>query len=304
MDKELNASSPAKVESQFSHEPVIRHVSDTAWLVAAMRVIESERSDALFKDPMAIRLLGEKGQTLKDLLKQRGEDYSWFMAVRTMVIDRWVTEMVQSHQVDAVVNLAAGLCTRPYRLKLPAELHWLDVDFPPVIEHRRQSMAGHWPTCQMESVSIDLSIEADRRAFLQTIGNRFKHILVITEGLLPYLQTNVVEHLADDLLAQAAVQFWLTDMYGASAWSGVQQSEWQKALIATDAKLEFLFSHRAEDLVGRGWEVIKAENFVKVGEVLQRLPTHGRVEQKEAIERWRDCHLYLFRRGSSQPKKN
>lgn len=300
MDTELTATPLANVEAKTFPEPVIRHVSDTAWLVAAMRVIESERSDALFKDPLAIRLLGEKGQGLIDLIKKRAEDYSWFIAVRTIVIDRWVGEIIQSQSVDAVVNLAAGLCTRPYRLKLPSQLHWIDVDFAPVIEHRRRCLVGQMPTCQMDSVAVDLSIDADRRDFLQKISGQYKHILVITEGLLPYLNTSVVEHLADDLHAQASVQFWLTDMYGASAWSGEHQSEWQKALQVTDAKLEFLFSHSAQDLVDRGWELINSENFVKVGEVLQRLPSHARVERRDSIERWRDCHIYLFRRGASK----
>jgi len=47
--------------------------------------------------------------------------------------------------VDVVVNLAAGLDTRPYRMDLPASLLWIEVDLPPLIAYwdgRRR--AGGW----------------------------------------------------------------------------------------------------------------------------------------------------------------
>ena len=44
----------------------IEHVSDTALLVAAFRARESARPDALFRDPLAARVAGEKGLQLLD----------------------------------------------------------------------------------------------------------------------------------------------------------------------------------------------------------------------------------------------
>ena len=42
----------------------IRNVSDTARWVAIYRAIESERADALFNDPFARRLGGERGEAI------------------------------------------------------------------------------------------------------------------------------------------------------------------------------------------------------------------------------------------------
>ena len=42
----------------------ITHVSDTALLVAGCRAIESERPDALVRDPFAARLAGERGRAM------------------------------------------------------------------------------------------------------------------------------------------------------------------------------------------------------------------------------------------------
>lgn len=39
----------------------IRHISDTALWVAVYRAQESERPDAVFRDPLARRLAGERG---------------------------------------------------------------------------------------------------------------------------------------------------------------------------------------------------------------------------------------------------
>jgi O-methyltransferase involved in polyketide biosynthesis len=47
----------------MSPEPLVRNVSDTARWVAAYRAMESARPEALFKDPFAERLEGERGQS-------------------------------------------------------------------------------------------------------------------------------------------------------------------------------------------------------------------------------------------------
>ena len=84
----------------------LRDVSDTAWAVAALRATESERPDALFKDPYARRLVGERGSAI---IANMSPDYdmSWFMAIRTKILDEIVLRAIKSHGIDCVVNLAA-----------------------------------------------------------------------------------------------------------------------------------------------------------------------------------------------------
>jgi len=66
----------------MSDAPLIRNVSDTALWVAAYRALESERPDALFHDPYARELAGERGwRILEGLPKARRTD--WPMVVRT-----------------------------------------------------------------------------------------------------------------------------------------------------------------------------------------------------------------------------
>ena len=63
---------------------LIRDVSDTAMLVAACRAIETERSDALFTDPWAGRLAGERGRKIARSMPHRDVTL-WTVAIRTVV---------------------------------------------------------------------------------------------------------------------------------------------------------------------------------------------------------------------------
>src|SRR5262245_15406547 len=100
-------------------DDAIRDVSDTALWVALYRAEESERKDALFHDPYARRLAGERGQRILDTVPG-AHRISWPMVVRTQVLDEIILRLVKEHGVDTVLNLAAGLDARPWRLPLPA----------------------------------------------------------------------------------------------------------------------------------------------------------------------------------------
>src|SRR4030095_3551837 len=95
-------------------ESPIHNISDTARWVAVYRARETERPDAVFRDPFARALAGERGQQIAQA--QDGEYIARSFLARTDLCDRFVTRLVK-HGVDLVVNLAAGLDTRPYRME-------------------------------------------------------------------------------------------------------------------------------------------------------------------------------------------
>ena len=107
----------------------IEHVSDTARWVAVYRAMETERPDAIFKDPFARRLAGDRGQAIVDGMKQ-GRSMAWAMITRTASFDEMILDIIKRENVDLVVNLACGLDARAWRLDVPRDLHWVDVDFP------------------------------------------------------------------------------------------------------------------------------------------------------------------------------
>jgi methyltransferase (TIGR00027 family) len=109
------------------------------------------------------------------------------MIVRTAVMDEVILQAIERDGVGTVLNLAAGLDTRPYRLALPSTLRWVEVDFPDVVAYKEEELAGERPACALERVGIDLTDVPRRRALFGRIGSAERPVLVVSEGLLIYL---------------------------------------------------------------------------------------------------------------------
>jgi methyltransferase (TIGR00027 family) len=186
-------------------EPLIRNISDTALWVAAYRARETERPDALFHDPFAGRLAGERGARIADQMSH-SVDTSWAMVMRTYLMDRAIRNRVESG-TDVVLNLAAGLDTRPYRLDLPPGLDWVEVDLPNLLAYKQEALADETAKCRLEQIALDLSDGDARRALFGRLGRG----LAITEGLLVYLTEEEVIALGRDL-AGAGFEHWLFDL--------------------------------------------------------------------------------------------
>jgi methyltransferase (TIGR00027 family) len=213
----------------------IRNVSDTALWVAVYRAMESERSDAHFQDPYARRLAGERGQAIVEAMP-RGKSMSWPMVVRTAVMDEIVMRCVQQG-ARSVLNLAAGLDARPYRLPLPSTLRWLHVDLPDMVDYFRERMAGETPRCELEFVTADLRDAATRREVFAKAASQGP-VLVITEGLLVYLESEQVSELARDLHDIARARWWLTDLASPMLLKFLEK-QWQPKLTQGNAPFRF-----------------------------------------------------------------
>jgi methyltransferase (TIGR00027 family) len=189
----------------------IEHVSDTARWVAVYRAMETERADAIFRDPFARRLAGERGQAIVDEMK-RGRSMAWAMIVRTAVFDEVILDVIKREKVDLVVNLACGLDARAWRLDVPAGLRWVDVDFPVMIDYKTDLMKNERPVCRYEAVATDLTDDRARSALFARLGGSAQRALVVSEGLLIYLTPDDVSKLARDLHAQSAFRWWVIDI--------------------------------------------------------------------------------------------
>ncbi len=189
----------------------IEHVSDTARWVAVYRAMETERPDAIFRDPFARRLAGARGQAIVDEMKS-GRSMAWAMITRTAMFDDIILDLVNRKQLDLIVNLACGRDARAWRLPLPPELRWVDVDFPVMIDYKAEVLDGERPVCRYEAVATDLTDAGARSALFARLGGEAKRTLVVAEGLLIYLTAEQVGELARDLHAQPAFRWWLIDL--------------------------------------------------------------------------------------------
>jgi methyltransferase (TIGR00027 family) len=191
-------------------EPAIRNISDTACWAALYRARESERPDALFRDPLAQRLAGPRGEQIAAALPF-SDRYTWSWVARTYLFDRFITQQVEQG-AELVVNLAAGLDARPYRLALPAALRWIEVDLPELISYKEEVLAGEQPACTLQRVRLDLRDVGARRKLFDELGHGAKRALIITEGLLIYWTAEEVGGLAQDLARPASFQRWILDL--------------------------------------------------------------------------------------------
>ena len=71
---------------------------------------------------------------------------------RTYLFDRFIAQQI-ARGADTVVNLAAGLDARPYRMDLPRTLHWIEVDLPELLAYKEQALAREKPNCALERVA-------------------------------------------------------------------------------------------------------------------------------------------------------
>jgi methyltransferase (TIGR00027 family) len=163
---------------------LIQDVSDTAFMVATYRAIETARPDALFRDPLAGRLAGKHGQDIVKSLPRGAMLGRWFIAIRTCIIDAFI-EAAIDQGMDTVLNLGAGLDTRPYRMNLPPPLRWIEVDYPKIITLKDSRLSGETPRCRLQRIQLDLADVAARRRRFAQVGGKNEKIFVVTQGGLP-----------------------------------------------------------------------------------------------------------------------
>ena len=229
----------------------IENVSDTARWVAVYRAMETARPDALFRDPYAERLAGEHGLEIMNGMRS-GKRMAWAMIVRTQVFDEIIMERITGAGVDTVLNLAAGLDARAWRLPLPPTLHWIDVDLPAMSEYKASLMRDEAPVCRYEAIAADLTDEAVRHALFSQVGATARTMLVITEGLLVYLDEAEVISLARAIHAMPRARWWLSDIASPMLLEFMRK-EWGRAVELAKAPFKFGPADSAAFFAPLGW---------------------------------------------------
>ena len=174
------------------------------------------------------------------------------MIVRTAVMDEIILRLVNTEGVDTVLNLAAGLDVRPYRLDLPSTLRWVDVDLAGILSYKEEALRTESPRCRVEFVRADLTSAEERRAVFQRVGETARRVLVISEGLLVYLTPDDVTALAQDLAAQPALRWWLIDLGSPALLEWLKRS-WGSQLRAGNAPMRFAREEGTAFFAPAGW---------------------------------------------------
>ncbi len=276
----------------------IQHVSDTAIWVAYYRALESERPDALFRDDLAKTLVGTRGRAIAENLKRSSRYTRWSVIIRTAIIDDFIRKKV-AEGVDLVLNLGAGLDTRPYRLELPASLHWIEVDYPGIIEHKQRLLKAETPRMNLERITLDLADVDERRKLFARLNTQFKSILVLTEGVIPYLTEEHVASLADDLHAEGNFRFWIAEFFSPRIYGYFKTKQSMKRM--KNAPFRFFPEDWFGLFRGHGWAPEEIKYLGEESQKLGRTPPYPwwvklllRFAKEEKVAASRKMSAYLI----------
>jgi methyltransferase (TIGR00027 family) len=249
-------------------EPLLRNISDTARWVATYRADESEREDALFRDPLARRLAGERGQGIASVVRA-GRD-PWPFVMRTYLFDQAIAGEIATG-ASLVLNLAAGLDTRPYRMDLPPSLRWVEVDLPELLDYKEDVLRGETPRCALERVRLDLSDVEARRALFERLGRTVTKVLVVSEGLVIYWTAEEVAALARDLAGPPSFERWVLDLSSPGLLKMLQRSMGQH-LENAGVPFKFAPPEGPGFFAPLGWRPLSVRSLLRTAASLGRVP--------------------------------
>jgi methyltransferase (TIGR00027 family) len=245
----------------------ISNVSDTARWVAVYRARESARPDALFHDPYAQLLAGEGGLAIAAFMPRQARN-GWPMIARTKLMDDAIMATI-AQGCDCVVNLAAGFDTRPYRLQVSSSLRWIEADLPALTEEKERLLKDAEPRCQLRRIKVDLADSGARIAMLKEAVEPSRNVLVITEGLLVYLEEAQVRSLAMDLKAQAGIRWWILDLASPALLKMMGKSMGPQL---ANAPMKFGPANGVAFFEDLGWRATQVQSVLRAAARFRRLP--------------------------------
>ena len=150
-------------------DALVRDISDTALWVAYYRAQETDRPDALFRDPFARALAGERGEKIAKAQTFGGQERLVVHGEDGAVRPRSSPTACAAARISSSTS-RPGLDTRPYRMDLPQDAAVggsRSARHPRLQGGRaRRRRAG----LRLERVRLDLSDVAARRALFARLG--------------------------------------------------------------------------------------------------------------------------------------
>ncbi|MGE5461989.1 MAG: class I SAM-dependent methyltransferase [Syntrophothermus sp.] len=172
---------------------------ETMLMTLSGRAMQSQWKNPILRDPWAEEAMLHIDY---DMSKQLTGMASWNMwkdigptiiATRAATIDQLTTRFLDDHPDAVVLQVGCGMDSRAFRVNPPAGVEWFDVDYPDVIDLRRQL----FPTRDNYHV---IGAPLDDLRWLDEVP-RERPGLMIAEGVLHYLSETDVKALLNGVVA-------------------------------------------------------------------------------------------------------
>ncbi len=205
----------------------ISDVSSTMLITLYARAQESVSPDPIIEDPKAVEMIeiikkaivGSDNPIHKKILSHNyNQKLAVTMALRCRRFDQYVLDFLFEYPEGTVINLGCGLDTRFYRID-NGRVIWFDIDFPEVIELRKQFMVEN-----SRYIFIANSILSPDWISKVKTGGPY---LILAEGVFMYLTESDVKELLNRILLDlenAEIVCEVTNRY----WVNKMNSAWMK----------------------------------------------------------------------------
>ena len=172
---------------------------ETMLMTLSGRAIQSQWKNPILRDPWAEKAMRHIDY---DIGKHYGGVGSWslwseigctIVATRAATFDLLTNRYLADHPDATVLHVGCGMDSRAFRVNPPVSVQWFDVDYPDVIELRRQLFperaAYHLIGARLEDLRWLDGVPTDRPG------------LLIAEGVLHYLSETEVKALLNAVVA-------------------------------------------------------------------------------------------------------
>ncbi|MEU3032340.1 class I SAM-dependent methyltransferase [Streptomyces incarnatus] len=214
----------------------------TAVGVARVRALETERENALFRDPLAqaFATAGGLGPSVStppgdEAARRRRLGVAFSIVIRTKFPDDLLRQASASG-TRQVVLLGAGMDSRAFRMDWPAGTRLFEVDTAAPLDFKALVLRQEQAVARCERITVPVDLREDWPGALVAAGHDPAVPAVwIAEGLLIYLPEDAVELLLARISAQSAAgsRMGLTpgsrgviERFGADAAPGSAASMW------------------------------------------------------------------------------
>lgn len=200
-------------------------VMETLLPVLYSRVFETHQDNPIFRDPIALawveRIDYDFSQYDDAPLNHLG------VAIRTEIFDDAVRDFIGKHPSATIVNIAAGLDTRFYRMD-NGQLTWIELDLPESVAVRRQLMDETERHYTLEASALDTD-------WMDSLAQDAP-ILFIVEGLLMYLTEAQIKAMLGAIAERFPRAELLLEVIGVSQAKNTHLND---AISKTDAQFKF-----------------------------------------------------------------
>jgi methyltransferase (TIGR00027 family) len=172
---------------------------ETMLMTLNSRAIQSQWKDPILPDPWAEEAMRHIDYDISTQYKGVGSWSMWkeigciVVASRAVTFDQLTSRFLADHPDAVVIQVGCGMDSRVFRVDPPASVEWYDVDYPDVIDLRRQLFPER-------SAYHQIGAPLDDLRWLDEVPQN-RPGLFIAEGVLHYLSEPEVKGLLNAVVA-------------------------------------------------------------------------------------------------------